>query len=104
MKRALTRNWWLACLPLFVGCSICQSPEDYTYNAFGGRWERADRCQGRVGSAFTPESAQMAPVNTVSRTEVETSELPATLDAPPAEEETVYLEPTTPTQGGLMIR
>lgn len=36
------------------GCSMCASPYDYAYPAYGGKWERADRFHGRVGSAFSP--------------------------------------------------
>jgi hypothetical protein len=39
---------------LASGCAICQNPFDYTYDTFGGRWQRTDPCCGRVGSAFTP--------------------------------------------------
>jgi hypothetical protein len=34
------------------GCAVCSSLLDYDYSAHGGRWERGDRVQGRVGSAF----------------------------------------------------
>jgi hypothetical protein len=36
------------------GCSICCTPWDYAYPAYGGKWERTDRFHGRVGSAFEP--------------------------------------------------
>lgn len=36
------------------GCTVCPGPDDYTYSAFGGRWQRHDMLQGRVGSAFAP--------------------------------------------------
>ncbi len=45
-----------------VGCTMCaQTPEDYTYAAYGGIVQRADRVHGRVGSAFSP--AEGAPVH-----------------------------------------
>ena len=34
------------------GCAACCNPYDFNYPAFGGKWERVDRQQGRVGSAF----------------------------------------------------
>jgi hypothetical protein len=38
-----------------AGCTMCpQSPEDYTYAAYGGLIQRADMMHGRVGSAFAP--------------------------------------------------
>lgn len=37
-----------------VGCSMCSDPFDYTYAAFGGKWQRADPYSGRVGSLFHP--------------------------------------------------
>jgi hypothetical protein len=44
----------LAMLPLSLGCAMCASTEDYTYAAYGGRWQRDDPVTGRVGSAFLP--------------------------------------------------
>jgi hypothetical protein len=35
------------------GCTICQSPFDDHYAAYGGVVERTDRAQGRVNSAFS---------------------------------------------------
>ena len=49
----------LACVGLLAlssGCAICQNCDDESYAAYGGAWERNDRCNGRVGSAFTPEA------------------------------------------------
>ena len=62
MCRLLCR-WLLVavCLPL-AGCSICGSPEDYTYPVFGGRWQRTDRVHGRVGSAFAPAGERVSDV------------------------------------------
>jgi len=50
---------FIACLSLLAftsGCAMCGSCDDDTYAAYGGRWERLDRCHGRVGSVFTPEA------------------------------------------------
>ncbi len=54
---------WIALiclLPSLGGCRICQSPEDATYAAFGGVWDRADPVSGRVGSAFEPAEGMVA--------------------------------------------
>jgi hypothetical protein len=40
-------------VPLFAGCTMCSSCDDYNYSAFGGAWQRTDMQHGRVGSAFT---------------------------------------------------
>lgn len=36
-----------------VGCTICASPHDREYAAFGGRLPRTDMCHGRVNSIFS---------------------------------------------------
>lgn len=38
---------------LLGGCAICASPDDGTYAAYGGAWERDDRCCGRAGSTLS---------------------------------------------------
>ena len=40
-----------------TGCSMCCGPMDYAYPTYGGKWERADRFHGRVGSVFYDASA-----------------------------------------------
>ena len=52
-------KWMLAGMTLwatlpFTGCAICSAPDDGAYAAYGGVFERADRCCGRVFSAFQP--------------------------------------------------
>lgn len=54
---ALIAGSWL--LAASTGCAICSSPFDYDYAAYGGRWERGDRCRGRVGSVFEPAEARL---------------------------------------------
>lgn len=60
------RRWIVVCgllmLATSTGCAICSSEFDYDYNAFGGRYDRAERCRGRAGSAFEPAEARLAPV------------------------------------------
>jgi len=34
------------------GCTMCCSPDDWNYGAYGGRWQRHDPSHGRVSSAF----------------------------------------------------
>ena len=53
----------LGLLALTSGCAMCNSCDDYTYGAYGGRWERLDPSYGRVGSAFTPEVGQRVDVD-----------------------------------------
>lgn len=36
---------------------MCCGPMDYAYPTYGGKWERADRFHGRVGSVFYDASA-----------------------------------------------
>ena len=54
----MTRLGIVAALLLSIvsstGCSVCCTPFDYAYPAYGGKWERTDRFHGRVGSAFDP--------------------------------------------------
>ena len=52
------------------GCAACCNPYDFDYPAFGGKWERVDRQQGRVGSAFYDPS-QMDGVVAEITTELE---------------------------------
>jgi len=47
------------CLGPALGCTICQNPEDRTYAAFGGVWERQNPSSGRVGSVFEPAEGMM---------------------------------------------
>jgi hypothetical protein len=37
-----------------LGCAMCCGPDDANYGAYGGRWQRTDMAEGRVGSVFTP--------------------------------------------------
>lgn len=45
-----------------TGCAMCSSPFDYDYNAYGGTWDRDERCRGRVGSAFEPAESRLVPI------------------------------------------
>ncbi len=76
-----TRIWaWLGIvgLPFFFGCStMCQGPDDCSYSAIGGSWQRTDFQYGRVGSAFTPEvGSRVAEMPADSQMPVE-AELPS---------------------------
>lgn len=50
----------LAILMAFsTGCSMCSNCDLEAYSAYGGRWQRTDRSQGRVGSVFHPAGAMV---------------------------------------------
>lgn len=55
MLASCRRLAWVGLLAVSSGCAMCQNCDDEAYAAYGGAWERNDRCYGRVGSAFTPE-------------------------------------------------
>ena len=71
-----------------TGCSICCTPFDYAYPAYGGKWERTDRFHGRVGSAFDPAGpipaedgdAIQEPTPAVPMDETAPMEVPAPLE------------------------
>lgn len=63
-----------------VGCSVCCTPFDYAYPAYGGKWERTDRFNGRVGSAFEP--AGPVPASDVNDIVQPTQEVPMSDTAP----------------------
>ncbi len=53
----------LAAISMASGCSMCCSPYDDIYPTFGGKWERTDRYEGRVGSAFNDAGALASTVS-----------------------------------------
>ena len=57
MLRTFCRRSLLLLSLLATGCAMCPGPDDYTYSAFGGRWQRDDMVEGRVGSAFAPSGS-----------------------------------------------
>ena len=40
-----------------LGCSMCCGPFDYDYPVYGGKFERVDSSDGRVGSVFSDPNA-----------------------------------------------
>jgi hypothetical protein len=65
MKRTLHAIALLGLLGFTIGttgCAMCSSCLDDTYAAYGGKWQRADPVQGRVGSAFDPAGTTLAGV------------------------------------------
>ena len=54
MLRTLRLLLLVGLLPLGTGCALCSSCDDYSYGAYGGRWQRDDYVRGRVGSVFEP--------------------------------------------------
>jgi len=52
---------WVALLVLAgtTGCAMCDNAQDWTYSAFGGKWQRDDPSGGRVASLFDPAGGQI---------------------------------------------
>lgn len=55
MNQFKARRWagLALLLSIFGGCSICPSPYDYDYGAYGTKTPRSDMRHGRVGSLFS---------------------------------------------------
>jgi hypothetical protein len=49
----------LMCMCLLAGCAMSPALDDYSYNAYGGKWQRDNMTHGRVGSAFAPAEAMV---------------------------------------------
>lgn len=81
------RLTWTAALLLASagGCALCPSPYDYDYNAFGGKYDRVERCRGRAGSAFEPAESGLASVPDMGQPDLATPEL-SDAPEPPTEE------------------
>ena len=71
---------FLALLVASGGCTLCTSCDDDTYAAYGGKWQRADRTYGRVGSAFTETG-----FDTSGGEELMATPLPDEIDGDPTE-------------------
>ena len=54
MKRCFALAFLVVAGAAASGCAMCCSPYDDAYSAYGGKWQRADMYNGRVGSAFHP--------------------------------------------------
>ncbi len=52
MLRKLYGIGLLSLVTSSLGCTVCCSPDDFNYAAYGGRWQRHDRSGGRVSSVF----------------------------------------------------
>ena len=52
---------WVAMLVLAgsTGCAMCDNAQDWTYSAFGGKWQRDNPHSGRVASLFDPAGGQV---------------------------------------------
>jgi hypothetical protein len=52
---------WVAVLVLAgtTGCAMCDNAQDWTYAAFGGKWQRDNPSSGRVASLFDPAGGQV---------------------------------------------
>ncbi len=53
------------------GCTMCHTPFDDTYAAYGGVRERQDRMHGRVGSILSDPAMQMAEPGAMNDTATE---------------------------------
>ncbi|MBC8876764.1 MAG: hypothetical protein H8E44_45630 [Planctomycetes bacterium] len=60
-----------ALLTVSAGCAMCGSPHDCTYSAYGGRWQRADPSNGRVGSVLDAADVQIAETEMIYEGELE---------------------------------
>jgi hypothetical protein len=54
MKRLLCAALLLGLFASASGCAICSNAWDCAYGTYGGKWDRGDRFNGRVNSAFAP--------------------------------------------------
>ena len=81
MFRTIRLLLLIGLLPLWAGCAMCSSCDDYSYGAFGGRWQRDDYVHGRVGSVFEPAGSFVVTDQAVSDEPV--------ADEPAADEPTV---------------
>jgi len=86
MMRRLILSVGCLALAATTGCAMCSSPFDYDYGAYGGRWDRIERCRGRVGSAFEPAEARLLPVGDSEALEPGAMELDEPVPQPSAEE------------------
>ena len=52
---------WVVILVLAgtTGCAMCDNAQDWTYSAFGGKWQRDNPHSGRVASLFDPAGGQV---------------------------------------------
>jgi hypothetical protein len=64
MKRYVFACSLIALLAAATGCATCGSPFDYSYAAYGGKWQRGDSDEGRVGSALDPAEVTSAEEDT----------------------------------------
>lgn len=92
------------CLGIIVvaaasGCSICCTPFDDAYPAYGGKWERTNRFHGRVGSAFDPAGGPGMFLEDGDGYEEIDTPTPAVPMAPSPDGEMEMMEPSTPEPG-----
>ena len=89
------------CLGIIVvaaasGCSICCTPFDDAYPAYGGKWERTDRFHGRVGSAFHSAGGPGMVIEEGDGREYEELDAPTPAVPMPPNAEPEMMEPATP--------
>lgn len=84
MKRMLRFCSGVALIVGLAGCAICQGPYDNTYSAYGGRWQRLDPANNRVGSVFADAGTRVSDDGTTADTATERDIYPD-LEQPPAQ-------------------
>ena len=83
MRRLFLLGLLIASASMSMGCAMCCSPYDYAYPYYGGRWQRDNLCNGRVGSAFDPAGSPVIPTKQQAAGPVwEPSELPSREPSP----------------------
>lgn len=90
MHRLLALGLLVAFASMSMGCAMCCSPYDNAYGYYGGRWQRDDLCNGRVGSVYAPAGS---PIHTAKTAQpkaesAEPNTLPPPEDVPEAKPET----------------
>lgn len=69
-----------ALLAVSSGCAMCASSDDCTYSAYGGRWQRVDRCCGRVGSVLDAADVEIVETEVLPQDQTEAVPLEGTPD------------------------
>ena len=66
LRQSFTLIWGLCVICTLTGCTLCFTPYDDHYNAFGGLVERQDRVHGRVGSILSDPALQYTDTASIS--------------------------------------
>ena len=93
MRAVCYRFAWLGLLLVTTGCAMCDVCDERSYTAYGGAWDRIDRCYGRVGSAFTPEVGMKVRGETSAKPEVTKPVEQQPLEQQPLEQQPLEQKP-----------